>query len=100
MNTFGTGQDQTWESDAGVMPMDQWVCFELDIDTGAETSILYMNDVEVTDMSRGLLGLPQLGNFGVGLTFYLPNVQPAQDAWIDEVVVSASRIGCTCSCTN
>jgi hypothetical protein len=95
MNTFSTGEDQTWESDGGVMPMDQWVCFELDLDTLSETSLLYVNDVEVTDMSRGLLDLPQLGILGVGLTFNLPNVQPAQDAWIDEVAVSTSRIGCT-----
>jgi hypothetical protein len=98
MNSFSTGQDQTWESDSGAMPTDQWVCFELDIDTDSETSILYMNDVEVTDMARGLLGLPQLGNFGVGLTFDVLNVQPAQDAWIDEVIVSGSRIGCTATC--
>jgi hypothetical protein len=95
MNTFSTGQDQTWESDGGVMPTDQWVCFEVDLDTVAETSHLYMNDVEVTDMSQGMLALPGLGNLGVGLSFYLPSVQGAQDAWIDEVAVSASRIGCT-----
>jgi hypothetical protein len=98
MNTFNTSQDQMWQSDSGALATGQWVCFEEEIDTGAETSKLYMNDVEVTDMSQGLLGLPQLGNLGVGLSFYLPNVQPAQDAWIDDVVVSASRIGCTCAC--
>jgi hypothetical protein len=94
MNTFSTGLDQVWESDAGVMAMDQWVCFEVDVDTLSETSHLYVNDVEVADMSEGMLALPGLGNLGVGLSFYLPNTQSFQDAWIDEVAVSASRIGC------
>jgi hypothetical protein len=95
MKTYGTGQDQAWSSNTGLSEGDSWSCLELEVDTSAEqTSHLYLNGTEVTDLTQANLGLPQLGIFGVGLSFYLPSPQGSQDAWIDDVVVSGARIGC------
>jgi hypothetical protein len=74
--------------------MGQWVCFELEVDVNAGTSHLYMNDNEVTDVAKTNLGLSPLGILGVGLSFYMPSAQGAQDVWIDEVAVDGTRIGC------
>jgi hypothetical protein len=94
MDTWGTGQDQGWDSDSGATTMDEWMCFEVEVDSTAETSHLYLNGTEVTDLDQTNLGLPQLGNLGVGLSFYKPSLQGAADTWIDDVAVSGTRIGC------
>jgi hypothetical protein len=93
MKTYGTGHDLAWKSSADASTND-WVCFELEVDTVAGTSHVYMNGNEATDLAQTNLMLPQLGILGVGLSFYLPNVQGAQDGWIDEVAVNDTRIGC------
>jgi hypothetical protein len=64
------------------------------VDVSAGTSHLYMNDSEVTDVAKTNLGLQSLGVLGVGLSFFMPNAQGAQDVWIDEVAVDGTRIGC------
>lgn len=94
MKTYNTGADQAWQSEAGAIALDKWVCFELEVDVTAGTSHLYMNDTEVTDLAQTSLGLSSLGILGVGLSYYLPSVQGAQDTWIDEVAVNGTRIGC------
>lgn len=95
MQTYGTSAGLvTWQSAAASSPLDQWVCFEVEVDTGAETEHVYVNDAEVTDLMRSGLTLPQLGNVGVGLGFYQPNVHGVVEAWIDEVAVDSARIGC------
>jgi hypothetical protein len=95
METFNTGADKTWQSADASAALDQWVCFEVEVDTNAGTSHLYMNDVEITELAQSNLGLPQLGITNVGLTLPAGNVQGASDAWIDEVAVDSARIGCT-----
>jgi len=94
MKTYSTGQDQVWQSDRGTISMDHWTCFELEVDVNAGTSHLYMNDSEVTDVAKTNLGLQSLGILGVGLSFFMPSAQGAQDVWIDEVAVNGTRIGC------
>ena len=94
MKTYNTSQDQAWASTSGATMTGAWTCFELEVDTTAETSHLYLNGTEVTDLAQTNLALPQLGIAGVGLTFNLPSVQAGEDAWIDDVAVSGSRIGC------
>ncbi len=94
MKTYNTGVDQAWQSDGGAIAFDKWVCFELEVDVTAGTSHLYMNDTEVTDLAQTSLALSSLGILGVGLSYYLPSVQGAQDTWIDEVAVNGTRIGC------
>jgi hypothetical protein len=94
METFDTNADKSWQSADASAPLDQWVCFEVEADTNAETSHLYMNDVEVTDLAQSGLALMQLGITNVGLTLPSGNVEPARDAWIDEVAVDSARIGC------
>ena len=95
METFNTGADQSWQSVDASAALDQWVCFEVEVDTAAETSHLYVNDTEVTDLAQSNLGLQQLGITNVGLTLPSGNVQGTSDAWIDEVAVDSARIGCT-----
>jgi len=94
METYSTGADQTWQSADASAPLDQWVCFEVEVDTVAETSHLYMNDTEVTDLARSNLALMQLGITNVGLTLPSGNLQGPSDAWMDEVAVNSARIGC------
>ncbi|HEX8791001.1 MAG TPA: hypothetical protein VF765_08605 [Polyangiaceae bacterium] len=95
MQTYGTSAGiVNWDSADASSPLDQWVCFEVEIDTVAETAHVYMNDTEVTDLTRSGLTLPQLGNTSVGLTFFQANVQGQTEAWIDEVAVNSARIGC------
>jgi hypothetical protein len=98
METFNTGVDggdQTWHSATAQSALDQWVCFEIEVNVDTQTTHVYMNDVEVTDLMRGNLLLPPLGITGVGVFFFRANPQSAQDVWIDEVAVSAARVGCT-----
>jgi hypothetical protein len=94
MKTYATSQDQAWQSDAGATATDEWACVELEVDTTAETSHVYVNGTEVAGLAKTSLSLPPLGILGVGLSFYLPGVQGAQDGWIDEVAVNGTRIGC------
>jgi hypothetical protein len=94
MKTYSTAHDQAWASDSGAVTPSQWICFELEVDSSTETSHLYLNGTEVTDLAQTKLGLPQLGILGVGLSFYLPKVQGAEDDWIDNVAVNGARIGC------
>lgn len=95
LNTYNTGVDGKFISDGGVTTFDTWVCFELEVDTINETSHLYMNDVEVTDLAETGLNLSQIGITGVGLTFNQPNPQPAETVWIDDVALNGTRIGCS-----
>ncbi|HEX8794004.1 MAG TPA: hypothetical protein VF765_23845 [Polyangiaceae bacterium] len=95
MQTYGTDAGLvTWQSTQALATLDQWTCFEVEVDTLAETEHVYVNDDEVTDLMRSGLTLPQLGNTSVGLSFFRANVQNAVDAWIDEVAVDSARIGC------
>jgi hypothetical protein len=92
--TYNTTMDQGWTSEAG-LPLDAWVCFEVEVDTFNSVSHVYMNDVEIAALAGTNLALPALGNVKVGLSFFSPTAgQGQQDAWIDEVAVSSSRIGC------
>jgi hypothetical protein len=93
MKTYNTGSDQSWQS-ATTSKLGDWVCFEIEIDVEAQTVRLYMNDVEVADLEKADLALPELGLVGVGLGYYEAKVQDSEDAWIDEVAVNGTRIGC------
>jgi hypothetical protein len=54
------------------------------------------NDVEITALAGTNLALPGLGDVKVRLSFFsLTADQGQQDAWIDEVAVISSRIGCS-----
>ncbi len=93
--TYDTSMDQSRTSDAG-LPLDQWVCFEVEVDTFNSVSRVYMNDVEIAALALTKLALPALGNVSVGMSFFSPIAgQGQEDAWIDEVAVSTSRIGCS-----
>jgi hypothetical protein len=50
MKTYSTGQDQSWQSESGAVSVDQWTCFEFEVDVGASTSHLYMNDADKTHL--------------------------------------------------
>jgi hypothetical protein len=91
--TWATTADQRWQSDAG-LPFDQWACFEIEVDTVAETQHVYLDDVEVTGLAQVNLALPQLGNASLGLGFNQPPPQGSFDAWIDEVAIDTARVGC------
>jgi hypothetical protein len=95
--TYTTSMNQAWTTDAGAdLALDQWVCFEFEVDTFNGVSHAYMNDVEITALAGTNLQLPSLGNVSVGMGFFSPVVgQGQEDAWIDEVAVSTSRIGCS-----
>jgi hypothetical protein len=93
--TYSTSMDQSGTSDAG-LALDQWVCFEVEVDTFNGASHVYVNDVENTALALTNLALPALGNVKVGMSFFSPAAgQGQEDAWIDEVAVSASRVGCS-----
>jgi hypothetical protein len=94
MLTFNTSPNQNWRSTTTSSALDQWVCFEVEVDTTAETSHLYMNDAEVTDLMHTGLALPQLGLTNVGLSVSGGSAQGPTDAWLDEVAVDSARIGC------
>jgi hypothetical protein len=95
MTTYNVAQPMTWYSATGKAPLDQWVCFEVEVDvSGNGHSHAFMNDTEVTDLAQNNLGLPALGILGVGLGFFQSNVQNAEDVWIDEVAVDTKTVGC------
>jgi hypothetical protein len=94
VKTYNTGSDQAWQS-ATTSTLGDWVCFEIEIDVEAQTVHVYMNDAEVADLMMADLALPELGLVGVGLGYYEAKVQASEDAWIDEVAVNGTRIGCT-----
>jgi len=93
--TFNSSGDQAWNTDAGLQ-LDDWVCFEVEVDTFNGASHVYMNDVDIAALDGTKLGLPALGNVSVGMSFFSAAAgQGQEDAWIDEVAVSTSRIGCS-----
>ncbi len=94
MLTYSTAANQAWESADASFAFDQWTCFEVEVDTVAETNRVFVNDVEVADLAHSNLALGQLGNLTVGLGFAGPPVQGSYDLWIDEVALNSARIGC------
>jgi hypothetical protein len=92
--TFSTTANQAWQSADASFTYDQWVCLEIEVDTGAETQHVYMNDSEITDLAQTNLALGTVGDLGIGLGFTQPGPQPRFDAWIDEVAVDTAYIPC------
>ena len=74
--------------------VDQWTCFELEVDSTAHLAKAWMNGSPLSDLSE----TTQVGNLqflGVGLLYGdASGAWPKYDAWFDEVAVSTSFIGC------
>lgn len=94
MTTYNTGNDQTWSSST-TSPLDQWVCFELEVDVQTEAVRLAMNGVDLGDVDRTGLTLPSADITKLGLGFFNPGTQGAYDVWLDDVIVDGQPIGCT-----
>jgi hypothetical protein len=81
-------------------PTDRWFCLEWQIHVAADSSgylRVWLDGGEATDLGTAEPTNPPggLSLVSVGYEFYNPAIaNPAGDAWIDEVVVDAARIGC------
>ncbi len=94
LTTYNTGNDQTWGSST-TSPLDQWVCFEVEVDVPSETVNIAMNGLDLADVDRTGLTLPSADITKLGLGFFNPSTQGAYDAWFDDVIVDSQPIGCT-----
>jgi hypothetical protein len=76
------------------LPLGEWVCLELEVDTNAHHLNVWMNGNELGDMSAAV-DVGKLDLLSVGLGYGgASDAWPAYDAWFDEIAVDANRIGC------
>jgi hypothetical protein len=87
--------ESTTARSGGNMPFGSWVCLEWKFPTAAGGMQVWMNDAEVLPLAAGDLGFsPTLTSFQLGSDDTIPG-HTQFDYWIDDVVLSKSRVGCT-----
>lgn len=93
-SAFG-GPTDDWAS-ATPVPLDQWACFEIEVDGPNQTFRAWLDDVPLGDMTRTFSQpVSAAGIVKVGLAYFAPATnQPATEVWVDEVAVDGARIGC------
>jgi len=100
-STFGYDPPRTGSS-ATQLPKGRWACVEWMVrngtpDAGATDgeSRVWLDGVELTDLYKtGLTFVPPFGKLGVGTEIVTYPGQPGFSIWYDELVVSATRVGC------
>jgi hypothetical protein len=79
-------------------PSGRWTCLEWEVDfAGTQQYRFWIDGSEVTDLHivEPTQPSPPVNLFGTGLDFYgLTAAQPAYELWIDDLILSSSRIGC------
>jgi hypothetical protein len=76
------------------LPLGEWVCLELEVDSAAHRLNVWMNDNALGDLSQQA-DVGKLNLLGVGLGYgNASDAWPPYQAWFDEVAVDANRIGC------
>jgi hypothetical protein len=84
-------------------PLGRWVCFEVYVDNSATAGDagaggemrVWMDDNELTGIHMTQLHAnPVFGALVYGMESTLDTTTPAFNYWIDEIVVSTTRIGC------
>jgi hypothetical protein len=76
---------------AEAVPTNAWTCVEWEIDRDANKQRLYVGGAKLADMEVAITGFA--GNLvTLGLA---QGPAPVVDVWLDDVVVSASRVGCS-----
>jgi hypothetical protein len=93
MTTYNTGNDHTWGS-MTALPLDQWVCFEVDADSQTGAVNVALNGAAIGPLSMTGFTLPSPDVTKLGLGFFNAKTQPAYDVWFDDVIVDATPIGC------
>jgi hypothetical protein len=79
------------------IPLQQWICVELEIDTAPPARRVWLNDVELTEMRQTApsAGLPIDNEFDWSIADYnIPAVAQPFDVFIDDVIVDNKPIGC------
>jgi hypothetical protein len=88
---YGTNSDVIQSSTMAISAND-WHCLEWQT-VGGETRS-WLDGTEAIDLHvTGLVQFP-LVSFDVGFEVWTTGAQPASEAWIDDVRVNGSRIGC------
>jgi hypothetical protein len=76
----------------GIVPKNQWVCLEWEIDVPNSTVNVWLNGSTVTQLSSNtqqLSSSPAIGELGFGLLG-----STAGDVWLDEIAVDSTRVTC------
>ncbi len=81
-----------------LLPLDTWVCIELQVDTGTPNQLHAWVDgqpVAALNLMQPTTAAQPIGLFSVGLAIYPPSTSPiALDAWVDDVIFDQAPIGC------
>jgi hypothetical protein len=90
---------QSTISTTTTLPLDRWVCLELQVPSNIEgTTRVFVDGVEVADVTLTTpAGMPQppADHIYFGLDWITTTVaMPATDAWFDEVIVASSPTTC------
>jgi hypothetical protein len=76
-----------------------WQCVEWQIvqplnDAGMGQIDVWLDGSEVPALHVSSLPVPDLGDLGVGMSFFQAGVQPSYQMWIDDVFVDTAPVGC------
>jgi hypothetical protein len=88
---FGNSLDGTFVTSQTTVPFDAWTCIEWEI--APQGTDLWVNGAELGDISVATTTQPVLQMlFGWSISGVAPG--PA-DVWIDEIIVTPARVGCS-----
>jgi hypothetical protein len=78
------------------LPVGKWTCLELELTTAASQGFqLWLDDGPVLTQAEQVQPSNALNTVLVGLNATVNTTQPLTDVYVDDVAVSATRIGCT-----
>jgi hypothetical protein len=86
-----------YNESATTIPTGKWVCLSLSIAQGASTGTakLFVDDVEVADVTATGVGTPTMSHIYIGVDWVNnPASFPANDVWVDEVIINDSPVTC------
>ncbi len=79
-----------------MLPLDGWTCLRMEMPSGTSgTTKIYVDKTEVADVELSQTSQPAPDHTYLGIEWVgSPTSQMAFDAWIDEVIISASPTTC------
>jgi hypothetical protein len=88
---------QTDVTSATALPVGRWVCVEWEVAPTSKQVHVWMDSQELDGLAGWSTGIPQsFKTLGVG-AWRDQAALGVYELWVDDVVVSLSRVGCACA---
>jgi hypothetical protein len=100
MNEYGPNNGDTGIASRDVLPVDRWVCVEWQVNPSNQEVHVWMDEADVPAEPQNPFGVPTMHvtNWPPmkwnDFTLEFITAQPTDEMWMDELAISATRIGC------